>query len=648
MKLHIDIETYSSTDLTKAGLYKYVEDPSFEILLIAYALDDKPVEIVEGVDFLPLWVKSALLDPNIEKHAYNATFERVSLSKGLVVKLPIDQWHCTMVHGLMAGYPAGLEMLGKAMGLADKLQKDTAGKNLIKYFSMPCKATKINGGRTRNLPHHVTEKWEAFKQYCIQDVESERAISKRLTQDYKITDAERQMYILDQDINDRGVALNPKLASNAVDLNLKLGQELTTRAKQLTGLENPNSVAQLKKWLEIHEGLEIPSLNKETLETLSDSIKTDIGNELISIRKELSKTSVKKYITMGTCLGDDGRVRGLLQFYGANRTGRWAGRLIQVQNLPQNKMPDLDFARNLVLNSDFDGLNILYPSVSNVLSQLIRTAFIAKEGYKFIVSDFAAIEARVIAWLSGEVWRLDVFNTHGKIYEASASHMFKVPLEDISSDLRQKGKVAELALGYQGSVGALVSMGALKMGLLEDELQDIVDKWRSSNRKITTLWKDIEAVALECVEKKTVATYKNIKFLYTSGNMYIELPSGRKLSYIATKLDTGKKFGNKIITYRGMNQTTKQWERIETYGGKLVENIVQAIARDCLATAMLRLKKAGFNIVMHVHDEVVIEECLGSANALEAINGIMKMPMPWAEGLPLKGESFETQYYLKD
>ena len=647
MKLHIDIETYGGTDLTKAGLYKYVADPDFDILLVAYALDDEPIEIVEGVASLPPWVLSALLDTHIEKHAYNATFERVALSKGLGYVLPIDQWHCTMVHGLMAGYPSGLDLLGKAMKLTDPFQKSSAGKNLIKYFSIPCKPTKINGLRTRNLPYHAPEKWQAFKDYCVQDVEAERAISRKLDTVYTIPHIERAMYILDQQINDRGVALAPKLVNNAIDINLQLGTELVTQAKRLTGLDNPNSVAQLKKWLEVHEGIEIPSLNKETLETIDADLKTDTAKAVIGIRKELSKTSVKKYMAMNECIGEDLRVRGLLQYYGANRTGRWAGRLVQVQNLPQNKMSDLDFARNLVMDKDITGLKILYPSVSNVLSQLIRTAFVAETGNKFIVSDFAAIEARVIAWLSGETWRLDVFNTHGKIYEASASQMFGIPLADITKDLRQKGKVAELALGYQGSVGAMVQMGALKMGLHEEELQGIVDAWRGANSKITALWKSIEACAIKCVSAKTVTTYKDIKFFYQHGNMYIQLPSGRRLSYVSAKIGKGEKFGNKIVTYWGMNQTTKQWEMIETYGGKLVENIVQAIARDCLAEAMLRLDDLGFNIVMHIHDEVVIED-VETSQSQGLIDEVMKTPMPWALDLPLKGESFETHYYLKD
>lgn len=650
--LSIDIETYSGTNLLNSGVYRYVEDSNFTVLMMAYAFDDGDVTIVDMAqgEKIPQEVLQALTDENIIKHAFNATFERICLNKYLNTYLPIEQWHCTRVHALMAGLPGRLDAVGKALGLEEEEQKSTKGKALIKYFSEPCKPTKVNGGRTRNLPEHAPEKWEEFKKYCMQDVVAERAIKEKISKMYKITDEEVELYILDQKINDRGIKLNKELIENAIKCNEINFTKLFERAREITGLENPNSTAQIRKWIETHEGIEVPSINKTELPNILSMCKLKETKELINIRKEMSKTSVKKYISMDSCICKDNRARGVLQYYGANRTGRWAGKLIQVHNLPQNKMEELDEARSFLLKGDYEALEILYPSTSNVLSQLIRTTFIPKDGYKFLISDFSAIEARVIAWLSGEQWRLDVFNSHGKIYEASASEMFKVPIESIGkgSSLRAKGKVAELALGYQGGAGALIAMGGLDMGLAEEELNSLVDKWRSANPNIVKLWKTVDLAGLKAVEDKTVIKIKNnVRFIYGKGHLFIELPSGRKLTYLNAQISNGAKFGNKVIKYKGINQTTNQFTYIETYGGKLVENIVQAIARDCLAVALKRLDRAGFKIVMHVHDEVVIEVPKDS-NYLDKVNEIMSTPIEWARGLPLKGDSFEAKYYMKD
>lgn len=648
--LSIDIETYSDVDLVKTGVYKYVDTNKFTILLLAYAFNDKEVRVIDLAqgESIPEEVLKALTDKNVIKNAFNATFERVCISKYLNTYLPIDQWNCTMVHSLMLGLPNSLDSVGKAINLEEGIQKSSKGKALIGYFSKPCKPTKVNGGRTENLPAHDLYKWNEFKKYCRQDVVAEKAIKDKINRFYEIPDIENSLYILDQQINDRGIKLNSRLIKNAIDIDMKNREILLNRAKALTGLENPNSVVQLKKWIEDIEDTQIESLNKENLTNIYSELKQEETKEILKIRSELSKTSVKKYITMEKCMCSDGRARGLLQYYGANRTGRWAGRLIQVHNLPQNKMKELDEARNFVLDNNFTALNILYPSVSDVLSQLIRTAFIPTDGYKFLISDFNAIEARVIAWISNEKWRIDVFNTHGKIYEASASAMFKVPLEEVRKEMRSKGKIAELALGYQGGVGALISMGALKMGIEEDELKMLVDKWRESNKCIVNLWDTCQRAMIKAIEERTVVRIdKNIRFIYEKGNIFIELPSKRRLSYLSVDIGIGAKFGNKAIKYKGMEQTTKKFGYIETYGGKLVENIVQAIARDCLAIAMLRLEEAGYKIVMHVHDEVVLEVPRDEEH-IDRVNGIMAKPIEWAKGLSLKGESFETMYYMKD
>ena len=652
MKLHIDIETYSGADLTKTGAYRYVEDEDFTILMAAYAINGSKVQITEDcTELLEL-----LIDPAIEKHAFNAQFERICLEKFLGISLPIEQWHCVRIHAQMAGYPGSLLDVGSAMGLTKLKSKE--GTALINYFSKPCKPTKVNGGRTRNLAEHAPDKWQAFKGYCVQDVIAEMEIHKKLCGMYTIPPKEREMYIIDQQINDRGVGLEPGLVRNAIECSELNSAKLTDRAKAITYLENPNSPAQIKGWIEIHEGFKVPSLSKELLPELEKKAKLKETKELLKIRSELSKTSVKKYTAMQNCICSDNRARGLLQYYGANRTGRWAGRLVQVQNLPKNQMPppDLDFARQCVLSGDYQALDMVFHSTSFTLSELVRTAFVPKSDHIFAISDFSAIEARVIAWLANEKWRLEVFNTHGKIYEASAAQMFKVPIESIDkgSPLRQKGKIAELALGYQGSVGALKVMGGEKMGLTEEEMQTLVDQWRIANPNIKQLWYRVNDRAMEAVVDRTVTKLSgnpnvSITFAYDNGHLFIELPSGRKLSYLNAQIAKGSTFGQDVITYQGVDQTSKRWTKIETYGGKLVENIVQAIARDCLAEAMLQLNEQGYDIVMHVHDEVVIEVPIEQAEtALEKINSVMSLPIPWAKNLPLKGDGFITTYYRKD
>ncbi len=646
--LAIDIETYSPIDLGKSGVYPYVEHPDFEILLFAYAFDNDPVkcvDIAQGED-LPEEVKNALTDTFIIKIAFNANFERVCIGQFFSVVLPIDQWECTMIRSAMLGLPLALGVVAKVLHLEQ--EKMSIGKALIRYFSMPCKPTKTNGERTRNLPKHDIEKWDLFKSYCIRDVEVESAIRKKITF-FQIPDQERQLYILDQTINDRGVCLDMQMVNNAIEMDGIYNSELTSKATDLTSLDNPNSVSQLKQWISEELGEDVESLSKETIPELLKNTSNEDVIKVLQIRQEMAKTSVKKYEAMEKAVCKDGRVRGLLQFYGANRTGRWAGRLVQVQNLPQNHLYDLDLARTLVRENDLDMVDLLFGNVPDTLSQLIRTAFVAKKGHTFVVADFSAIEARVIAWLAGEKWRLDVFNTHGKIYEASAAAMFNVPIEEVTkgSPLRQKGKVSELALGYQGGAGALTKMGALKMGLAEGELQPLVDAWRNANKAIVRFWNEVGKAAMEAVENKTTVSIRHgIKFEYSHGVLFIHLPSGRRLSYLRPRIDENK-FGSKALKYEGMNQTTKQWSIQDTYGGKLVENIVQAVARDCLAHSMINLEKEGYKIIMHVHDEVVIEIDQDS-DCLDDVCIIMGQDIPWAKGLPLRADGYVTPYYKKD
>lgn len=651
--LDIDIETFSSVDLGKCGLYKYVQSADFEILLFAYSFDDeeeKIIDLAQG-EQLPDEVVSALSDKNVIKTAYNAAFEWYCLNK--FWSSPIDQWRCTMVKGLYCGYPAGLAAIGNAIGLAEDKKKMSVGKALIRKFCVPCKETKKNGGRTRNLPKHEPEQWELFKEYCKQDVVTEKAIKKILDK-VEFPQFEQEMWIIDQLMNAYGVQIDKKLVDGAIHIDNVRTEELLNEAVEISGLNNPNSVAQLKEWISETTGEEVSSLSKADVPALIENTDSEKVKRMLEIRQELSKTSTKKYVAMENAVCEDSRVKGLLQFYGANRTGRWAGRLVQVQNLPRNYLKTLDFARELVKNKKIDSLKLIYGNVPDTISQLIRTAFVAPAGYEFVIADFSAIEARVISWLAGEQWRLEVFKTHGKIYEASASQMFGVPIDKIKKgnpeySLRQKGKVAELALGYQGGSGALVQMGALKMGLAEEELPDIVDRWRSSNKRIVDLWHTIQICALKAVETGIPqAMQKGIVFSIENGNLAITLPSKRKLFYIKPELITNQ-FGNAAISYMGQNQTTKKWERIPTYGGKLTENIVQAIARDCLAESIKALVNAGYVPVFHIHDEVICEVPVNNENfSLEKAVEIMCKPIKWAEDLPLNADGFTSKYYKKD
>lgn len=651
--LSIDVETYCELDIKNVGAYKYCEHPSFEIMLFAYAFDDEEVQIIDFMngEKIPPEVRVALVDPNIIKTAFNANFERNSIKNGFGTTykncMNPKQWDCTMIRSLRMGLPSSLDMVGKAINLEEDKQKMKEGKALIQYFCKPCKPTKTNGQRTRNLPEHDLEKWELFKQYCIQDVEVERTIRNKLSK-YGVSEKEKALWDLDQEINDRGINTHLYLILQAIHCDAKHTEKLTEEAKKLTGLENPNSPAQLKKWLSEKVGYEVTSLTKDSIPGLIAAAKDDRVVRVLELRQLMAKTSIKKYQAMHSARCNDGRVRGLLQFYGANRTGRWAGRLVQVQNLPQNHLPDLDTARELLKNGRFDEIEFLYDSVPDTLSQLIRTAFIPSEGNRFIVADFSAIEARVIAWYAAEKWRLDVFKTHGKIYEASASQMFKVPLESVTkgSDLRQKGKIAELALGYGGSVGAIKSMD--KTGSIpEEELPGLVKSWRNANPNITKFWWDCDKAAKKAIQERTTVTMQfGLKFIYDPGVLFIELPSGRRLSYIRPKIEEGS-YGSDIISYEGMEQTSKQWTRQETYGPKLVENIVQATARDCLAEALFNVDKAGYKTVMHVHDEIVMDVPIGFGS-VEAVNEIFGQDIPWAPGLPLKADGYECNYYMKD
>jgi DNA polymerase len=647
--LRIDLETYSSVDLKTSGVYKYVDSPDFEILLFGFAFGDDPVQVIDLLDFedIPDRVMAALTDPTITKQAFNAAFERTCLAKHLGMPMQSDQWRCTAVHALYLGLPNYLEGVGKVLGL--EAQKDNAGKNLIKYFSIPCKATKANGGRVRNYPHHAPEKWEQYKSYCGQDVVVEREISRVLDK-HPVPETEWRLWALDQQINDRGVQLDPQLVVNAIACDEQYKEKLMTEAVELTGLPNPNSGPQIKAWLLEVEGIEVESLTKDTVPLLLDQVEGETTKRVLELRQELNKTSVKKYFAMQRGICSDGRVRGLLQFYGAGRTGRWAGRLVQVQNLPKNEMDDLELARDLVLAGNNDLLEMLFGNVSGVLSELIRTAFIPSEGNRFRVADFSAIEARVIAWLADEKWRLDVFATHGKIYEASAAQMFKVPFERIKKGLpeyglRARGKVAELALGYGGGPNALIQMDK-KKELKEDELQPLVDAWRRANPAIKKFWKDAERTAIQAVDTpgKEFKLHHGISFKVSGGTLFCALPSGRKLAYFKPRLEEGT-YG-KQLCYEGVNDK-KQWSRLRTYGGKLVENIVQAVARDCLAESMLRLNAHGFMIVMHVHDEVIVDEP-EEYQTLDEICGIMGQPISWAPGLILRADGFETDFYKKD
>lgn len=639
--LSLDLETYSDVDLSKCGVYKYAESPAFEILLFGVSVNGGDIAVYDLVrgDEVPKEIIAALSDETVTKWAYNAAFERVCLSNYLEEWLEPEGWRCTMVWSAYLGLPLSLESVGAALGL--EKQKLTEGKDLIRYFCVPCKPTKANGGRTRNLPEHDREKWERFKTYNFRDVETEMQIQQRLSK-FPVPDFVWEEYRLDQEINDRGIGVDMEMVRRAIAMDGRSKAELSAAMKKLTELENPNSVQQMKQWL-LENGMETDSLDKkavaELLKDAPEPLKT-----VLTLRQQLARSSVKKYTAMENAVCADSRAHGMFQFYGANRTGRYSGRIIQLQNLPQNHIPDLTQARALVQCGDYDALKLLYEDVPDTLSQLIRTAFVPQDGRKFIVADFSAIEARVIAWLAGEKWRLKVFEDGGDIYCASASQMFRVPVEKhgVNGHLRQKGKIAELALGYGGSVGALKSMGALEMGLAEEDLQPLVDMWRSSNPHIIELWWDVDRAVKECIKKRIFTETHGIRFVYQSGMMFITLPSGRRLAYVRPGIGENR-FGGESVTYMGVGGT-KKWERLETFGGKLVENIVQAVSRDILCYAMRTLSCC--SIVAHVHDEIIIEA--DRRMSLAAVCEQMGRTPPWAKGLLLRADGYECDFYQKD
>lgn len=643
--LSIDLETYSSADIGKTGVYRYSESPDFEILLFGYSIDGAPVQLVDLTcgERVPEEVRDALSDPSVTKWAFNASFERICLSRWLGLPsgtyLEPDQWRCSMIWSAYLGLPLSLAGVGAVLKL-DKQKLDT-GKDLIRYFCKPCRPTKKNGGRTRNLPRHDLGKWEQFKSYNLRDVETEMEIQKKLAR-FPVPEFVWDEYHLDQEINDRGIRVDMQMVENAIDVDGWSHFDLKTQLQDLTALENPNSVAQMKAWLTQH-GMEIESLGKKEVAAMLKDAPPDMREALV-LRQQLAKSSVKKYQAMQNCVCADGRAHGMFMFYGANRTGRFAGRLVQLQNLPQNHMDDLEQARALVRRADYDSLKLLYDSVPDVLSELIRTAFIPYEGGKFIVADFSAIEARVIAWMADEKWRLEVFRNGGDIYCASASQMFGVPVEKhgINGHLRQKGKIAELALGYGGSVGALKAMGALEMGIPEEELKPLVDAWRDANPNITELWWDVDRAVKEAVDLRTTSETHGIQFVYESGFLFICLPSGRRLAYVKPRIGENR-FGGESVTYEGVGGT-KKWERLESYGPKFVENIVQALSRDILCYAMKTLRCC--NIVAHVHDEIIIEA--DPRVSLEAVCEQMGRTPPWAKGLILRADGYETPFYKKD
>ena len=668
--LSIDLETYSEVNIGKAGSYRYILDPSFEILLFAYSLDGMPVEVIDVASgqIIPLWLKNALKNPLYVKHAYNAAFEWFALSKYLG-QLPPDQWRDTMLHALYCGYPASLDAAGKAMGLPEDKKKLATGKALIRYFCVPCKPSNANGNRTRNLPRHDPDKWKLFKEYNGQDVVTEMEIDRRLSA-FPVPAFVQKQWETDLQMNARGVAADMELVRGALVIGAIVKSRLMTEARQLSGLDNPNSIRQLAQWLTdaTDSGAEITSVTKETVATMLKQPQPGNVQRMLEIRQELGKTSTKKYDALETCIADDGRVRGLLQFYGANRTGRWAGRLVQVQNLPRTYTHPLPPARQLVKDRNIDGLRMMYGSINDTLSQLIRTAFVATPGNVLIDADFSAIEARVISWLAGQEWRLEVFRTHGKIYEASASQMFHVPIEKIKKGnpeyaLRQRGKVAELALGYQGGVSAMrrMDVGHNLDDLSDDEVKGIVDRWRETNSMIRDLWNIVDSAAITVITNGGAQTIRSettdaiitlaceLDVITGTRYMTILLPSGRKLYYPSPEIGVNR-WGNPSVSYMGQNQTTKRWERVETYGGKLVENIVQAIARDCLAIAIENLEAQGLHVVFHIHDEVVIDTpaWADEDTMLETVTKIMTKPIPWAQMLPLNADGWVDNFFKKD
>lgn len=639
--LSIDIETYSSVNLQKAGVYKYAESPDFDILLFGYSVDGGAVHVIELAcgEKIPAEIADALSDESIIKWAFNAQFERVCLSNYLETWLSPDSWHCTMVWSATLGLPLSLEGVGAVLGL--EKQKLTEGKNLIKYFCVPCAPTKTNGGKTRNLPQHDMEKWEQFKAYNLRDVETEMSIQKKLSH-FPVPDTIWDEYHLDQEINDRGIGLDMTLVEQAIAIDSISRKNLTQQIQNLTDLDNPNSVAQMKGWLS-DNGLEMDTLGKKAV---AETLKTAPKHlaDVLSLRQQLAKSSVKKYTAMQTAVCKDSRARGMFQYYGANRTGRFAGRIIQLQNLPQNHMSDLADARALVRSGNYDALELLYDDIPDTLSQLIRTAFVPQDGRKFIVADFSAIEARVLAWLAGEKWRMQVFADGKDIYCSSASQMFGVPVEKhgINGHLRQKGKIAKLALGYGGSVGALKSMGALEMGFTEEELQPLVNAWRNANPMITALWWDIDRAVKTTVREHIPTEVAGLKFTYESGFFFMKLPSGRRLAYVKPRMGINQ-FGSESVTYEGVG-ATKKWERLESYGPKFCENAIQAIARDILMYAMQTLRNC--SIVAHVHDELIIEA--DRRMSLSAVCEQMGRTPLWAKGLLLRADGYECDFYKKD
>lgn len=654
--LFIDVETYSSVDIKESGAYKYIESPDFEILIIGYALDDGPVKIVDLAqgEEMPEEFEEALLDPDCVKVAHNAVFERLSF-KRIGYNVPAEQWYCTSVKAAYCGLPLSLDGVSKALNLTDK--KLDTGKALIKYFSCPCKATRVNGMRTRNYPEHAPEKWEMYKEYNKYDVLAEREIFKRL-EAYIIPDIERKMYVLDQNINDRGILVDMELAESAIAVDNTYTSILTQHAQQLTGLKNPNSPAQIRQWIEKATGCVVMSLSKETMPDLMKEF-ADYPDviELLNIRKKLSKTSIKKYYAMLNCAMKDHRVRGTFQFYGANRTGRWAGRLLQLQNLSKNHISHIEVPRELIRARDWKSVEMMYDDVADILSQLVRTALIASPGKVFSVADFSAIEARVISWLANEKWRMDVFHGDGKIYEATGAKMFNVPISAITkgSVLRDKSKISELALGYEGSLGALKRMGGERMGLSDTEMTSLVRKWRSANPAIVDMWKEIDEASKEAVryQRPVSCTCRNIIFDCNGEFMTIQLPSGRKLFYYGPKFKDKKigrsKMPTRVLCYQGVVQETKQWGEIDTYGGKLTENIVQAISRDLLGNSMLNLEANDYHPVCHIHDEVLCEVPEENAQAYyEEMASIMGTPPEWASDIPLRADGYTTPFYLKD
>ena len=648
-ELFIDIETYSDIDLAKCGVYRYVQSINFEILLFAYSIDKGPVHVVnvKEKEPIPEEVLKALTDNSVKKYAYNAVFERVCLSKHLGypvgMYLSPDGWFCDMIHAATLGLPLSLENVGIVLGL--EKQKLSIGKSLIKYFCVPCNPTKTNGYRTRNLPHHDREKWNEFIEYNKRDVETEIEIHNRLSK-FPVLDQEWDNYHLDQRINDLGIMIDMDFVNHAIKCDEENQENNIEKAKMITGVDNPNSPKQLKEWLLEQGMIGVDSLSKADVQRL---LKDATGNveEILRLRQDIAKSSVKKYIAMQNVVGKDSRARGLIQFYGANRTGRFSGRLIQVQNLPQNHLEPLEEARELIRNEDLDAILGRFGAVSTVLSELIRTAFIPKPGYRFIVSDFSAIEARVLAWLSKEEWRLELFRNGGDIYCKSASKMFGVPVEKngVNKELRQKGKIAELALGYNGGVNALKSFGAVAMGIQESELKPMVDKWRAANPNIVRLWRMLDKVTKYVVTKRTSYECYGLKFSYERGIMFIELPSGRRLAYCKPRLGVNS-FGSECITYEGIG-TGKKWERIETFGGKICENIIQAVARDVLVESMMRLHKNGYKITMHIHDEVVLE-VQDEVSSVEEVCRIMAITPNWAKDLPLNADGYECKFYKKE